>query len=107
MVEKLRRILSRFKREETGAVLVEMTLVTPLMIFLSAGVFEFGNLIHKKTSDRGGIARRGALRRPLLKSHHGRRLFRERSQHRRLRICRGDDTTRDWLGDWGCRHELI
>lgn len=47
--------LSIFGREERGAVLVEMTLITPLMIALSAGVFEFGNLIHQKLLIETGL----------------------------------------------------
>jgi Flp pilus assembly protein TadG len=54
----MRKILARlsaFGREERGAVLVEMTLITPLMIVLSAGVFEFGNLIHEKLLIEAGL----------------------------------------------------
>ena len=47
--------LMKFGREERGAVLVEMTLITPLMIVLSAGVFEFGNLIHQKLLIEAGL----------------------------------------------------
>ena len=47
--------LKNFGREERGAVLVEMTLITPLMIVLSAGVFEFGNLIHQKLLIEAGL----------------------------------------------------
>lgn len=35
--------------------LVEMALITPLMLSLSAGVFEFGNLIHKKLLIEAGL----------------------------------------------------
>lgn len=35
--------------------LVEMTLITPLMLALSAGVFEFGNLIQKKLLIEAGL----------------------------------------------------
>ncbi|MBZ9746308.1 pilus assembly protein [Mesorhizobium sp. CO1-1-7] len=48
-------ILRRFGLEEKGAVLVEMTLITPLMISLSAGVFEFGNLLHQKLLIEAGL----------------------------------------------------
>jgi Flp pilus assembly protein TadG len=55
----MRRILlmltDRFWKEERGAILVEMTLITPLMIALSAGVFEFGNLIHQKLLIEAGL----------------------------------------------------
>ncbi|WP_292668834.1 TadE/TadG family type IV pilus assembly protein [Mesorhizobium sp.] len=36
--------------------LVEMTLITPLMLILSAGVFEFGNLIHDKLLMEAGLS---------------------------------------------------
>lgn len=35
--------------------MVEMTLVAPLMLTLSAGVFEFGNLIHDKLLMEAGL----------------------------------------------------
>jgi Flp pilus assembly protein TadG len=54
-MEQILRHLRKFGREERGAVLVEMTLVTPLMIVLSAGVFEFGNLIHEKLLIEAGL----------------------------------------------------
>lgn len=55
----MRRILLMltdcFWKEERGAILVEMTLITPLMIALSAGVFEFGSLIHQKLLIEAGL----------------------------------------------------
>ncbi|RWN78848.1 TadE/TadG family type IV pilus assembly protein [Mesorhizobium sp.] len=51
----LASIFRRFGREERGAILVEMTLITPLMISLSAGVFEFGNLLHQKLLIEAGL----------------------------------------------------
>ena len=54
-MRRLLRHLKRFRREERGAILVEMTLITPLMIVLSAGVFEFGNLIHQKLLIEAGL----------------------------------------------------
>lgn len=51
----LSSICRKFRSEERGAVLVEMTIITPLMISLSAGVFEFGNLIHKKLLIEAGL----------------------------------------------------
>ncbi|MEQ1942470.1 TadE/TadG family type IV pilus assembly protein [Mesorhizobium sp. VNQ89] len=47
--------VERFRSDEKGSVLVEMTLITPLMIALSAGVFEFGNLIHQKLMIEAGL----------------------------------------------------
>ncbi|MDX8455534.1 pilus assembly protein [Mesorhizobium sp. VK9D] len=55
MLSALNSILRKFGREERGAVLVEMTLITPLMISLSAGVFEFGNLLHEKLLIEAGL----------------------------------------------------
>lgn len=55
MFKMLARFLDRFRHDQRGAVLVEMTLVTPLMLILSAGVFEFGNLIHDKFLMEAGL----------------------------------------------------
>jgi Flp pilus assembly protein TadG len=55
MLRVLSIILKKFHLDERGAVLVEMTLITPLMISLSAGVFEFGNLIHQKFLIEAGL----------------------------------------------------
>jgi Flp pilus assembly protein TadG len=55
MFKMLSRFLDRFRHDQRGAVLVEMTLVTPLMLILSAGVFEFGNLIHDKFLMEAGL----------------------------------------------------
>ncbi|RWN61672.1 TadE/TadG family type IV pilus assembly protein [Mesorhizobium sp.] len=51
----LRGLARKFRREERGAILVEMTLITPLMIALSAGVFEFGTVIHRKLLIEAGL----------------------------------------------------
>ncbi|MER8918176.1 pilus assembly protein [Mesorhizobium sp. M0761] len=56
MIRTLFRHLDRFRRDHGGAVLVEMTLITPLMLILSAGVFEFGNLIHDKLLMEAGLS---------------------------------------------------
>ncbi|RWM06572.1 MAG: pilus assembly protein [Mesorhizobium sp.] len=55
MLGHVLRQLARFSRDQCGAVLVEMTLVAPLMLTLSAGVFEFGNLIHDKLLMEAGL----------------------------------------------------
>lgn len=55
VVKKIFTILKTFGRDEGGAVLVEMTVITPLMILLSAGVFEFSNLIHQKLLIEAGL----------------------------------------------------
>ena len=49
------RLIEKFRRDERGAVLVEMTLITPVMLALSTGVFEFGNLIHQKLLIEAGL----------------------------------------------------
>src|SRR5262245_51142307 len=51
----VRMIMNRFGRDERGAMLVEMTLITPLMLALSAGVFEFANLFEKKLLIEAGL----------------------------------------------------
>ncbi|CDX20656.1 TadE family protein [Mesorhizobium sp. ORS 3324] len=56
MTNLLSRTFSRFRRDERGTVLVEMAIVAPLMLFLSAGVFEFGNLIHEKLLMEAGLS---------------------------------------------------
>ncbi|CDX43016.1 TadE family protein [Mesorhizobium sp. SOD10] len=55
MAKLLSRTLIRFRRDERGTVLVEMAIVAPLMFILSAGVFEFGNLIHDKLLIEAGL----------------------------------------------------
>lgn len=55
MFGAFKHIRDRFRRDERGAVLVEMTLIAPLMIVLSAGVFEFGNMIHQKLLMQAGV----------------------------------------------------
>ncbi|RVC28410.1 pilus assembly protein, partial [Mesorhizobium sp. M7A.F.Ca.CA.004.04.2.1] len=42
MIATLYRHLHRFRRDPSGTALVEMALIAPLMLILSAGVFEFG-----------------------------------------------------------------
>ncbi|WP_245426331.1 TadE/TadG family type IV pilus assembly protein [Mesorhizobium sp. WSM3862] len=55
MFRLVARHLTKFRQDQRGAVLVEMTLVAPLMLVLSAGVFEFGNLIHDKLLMEAGL----------------------------------------------------
>lgn len=53
---KANRTLARsFGRDERGTTLIEMALVAPLMVTLSAGVFEFGNMIHQKLLMQAGL----------------------------------------------------
>ncbi|RVC81524.1 pilus assembly protein [Mesorhizobium sp. M4A.F.Ca.ET.022.05.2.1] len=56
MFRSLLRHFDRFRHDHRGAVLIEMTLIAPLMLFLSAGVFEFGNLIHDKLLMEAGLS---------------------------------------------------
>ncbi|RWX57860.1 pilus assembly protein, partial [Mesorhizobium sp. M4B.F.Ca.ET.089.01.1.1] len=56
MIKGLSQHLHRFRREQQGTALVEMALIAPLMLLLSAGVFEFGNLIHKKLLMEAGLS---------------------------------------------------
>lgn len=56
MIGALYHHLHRFRREQRGTALVEMALIAPLMLILSAGVFEFGNLIHQKLLMEAGLS---------------------------------------------------
>lgn len=49
------RIIAAFFGEERGAVLVEMTLITPFVLLLSAGVFEFSNILYTRLSLESGV----------------------------------------------------
>jgi Flp pilus assembly protein TadG len=55
MIRLLRDIAGRFRRDQAGAVLVEMTLVTPFLLLLSAGVFEFSNILLTRLSIEAGV----------------------------------------------------
>ncbi|WP_224654989.1 TadE/TadG family type IV pilus assembly protein [Mesorhizobium sp. CO1-1-2] len=56
MMSTLFRHLQRFRRDHRGTTLVETALILPLMVPLSAGVFEFGNLIHDKLLMEAGLS---------------------------------------------------
>lgn len=56
MIRTLFRQLDRFRRDHRGTALVETALILPLMVPLSAGVFEFGNLIHDKLLMEAGLS---------------------------------------------------
>ncbi|RWB10087.1 MAG: pilus assembly protein [Mesorhizobium sp.] len=56
MIASLYRHLHRFRHDRSGTALVEMALIAPLMLVLSAGVFEFGNLIHEKLLMEAGLS---------------------------------------------------
>ncbi|WP_265517349.1 TadE/TadG family type IV pilus assembly protein [Nitratireductor luteus] len=55
MQRALHALLKKFRGDERGQVLIEMTLITPLMIALSAGVFEFSNVIYRKLLIEAGL----------------------------------------------------
>jgi Flp pilus assembly protein TadG len=55
MVRLIARHLRRFGRDQRGTTLVELAIVAPMMLLLSAGVFEFGNLIHDKMLVEAGL----------------------------------------------------
>ncbi|MER8751269.1 pilus assembly protein [Mesorhizobium sp. M1050] len=56
MISTLFRHLDRFRRDHRGTTLVETALILPLMVPLSSGVFEFGNLIHDKLLMEAGLS---------------------------------------------------
>jgi Flp pilus assembly protein TadG len=55
IVNGLRRFRRRFGRDENGAVLVEMALVTPFLLLLSGGVFEFSTILLTRLSIEAGV----------------------------------------------------
>ncbi|MDX8435995.1 pilus assembly protein [Mesorhizobium abyssinicae] len=55
MISTLFRHLQRFRRDHRGTTIVETALILPLMVPLSAGVFEFGNLLHDKLLMEAGL----------------------------------------------------
>lgn len=56
MTKILSLCLRRFRLDQRGTVLIEMALVAPLMVLLSAGVFEFGRFIHDKFLMEAGLS---------------------------------------------------
>ena len=51
----MRSQLERFRQDQAGAVIVETALILPLMITLSAGVFEFSNAIYTRLLLEAGV----------------------------------------------------
>ncbi|WP_217578625.1 TadE/TadG family type IV pilus assembly protein [Mesorhizobium sp. GbtcB19] len=51
----LRHIIGHFRSDEDGAVLVEMALLTPFLLLLSAGVFEFSNALNTRMLLDAGV----------------------------------------------------
>lgn len=64
----LKSAVARFRASERGAALVEMTLITPFMLLLAAGVFEFSNIMHSKLLIETGL-RDGT--RYIARCYHG------------------------------------
>ncbi|TIP37870.1 MAG: pilus assembly protein, partial [Mesorhizobium sp.] len=52
---KLRQILARFRSDENGVALVEMAIVMPFVLLLSAGVFEFSNILNTRLLLEAGV----------------------------------------------------
>ncbi|MET3593156.1 Flp pilus assembly protein TadG [Mesorhizobium shonense] len=52
---KLRQIIARFRGDQNGTALVEMAIVTPFVLLLSAGVFEFSNVLNKRLLLEAGV----------------------------------------------------
>ncbi|TPI35048.1 pilus assembly protein [Mesorhizobium sp. B3-2-1] len=48
-------IIQRFRGEENGAALVEVALVVPFMLLLSAGVFELSNILNTRLLLEAGV----------------------------------------------------
>jgi len=48
-------LIARLRSNESGAALVEMTLVTPFLLLLCAGVFEFSNILYQRLLIDAGV----------------------------------------------------
>lgn len=55
MLVTLRKIIRHFKGDEDGVVLVEMAIVTPFVLLLAAGVFEFSNVLNTRMLLDAGV----------------------------------------------------
>lgn len=55
MFIKLRQFLQRFHHDEQGAALVEIAIVTPFVLLLAAGVFEFSNIFNTRLLLEAGV----------------------------------------------------
>ncbi|MGX5849725.1 TadE/TadG family type IV pilus assembly protein [Mesorhizobium sp. PL10] len=49
------KIIRRFKGDENGAALVEVAITIPLVLLLSAGVFEFSNVLNTRLLLEAGV----------------------------------------------------
>ncbi|TIQ51787.1 TadE/TadG family type IV pilus assembly protein [Mesorhizobium sp.] len=52
---KLGQIVRTFRRDEDGTALVEMAIVAPFVVLLSAGVFEFSNMLNTRLLLEAGV----------------------------------------------------
>ena len=52
---KLGQIIRRFQGDEKGAALVEVAITVPLVLLLSAGVFEFSNILNTRLLLAAGV----------------------------------------------------
>lgn len=52
---KLRHIVQLFRRDQDGTALVEMAIVAPFVLLLSAGVFEFSNILNTRLLLEAGV----------------------------------------------------
>ncbi|RWD61708.1 MAG: pilus assembly protein [Mesorhizobium sp.] len=52
---KLNHIIRLFRRDEDGTALVEMAIVAPFVLLLSAGVFEFSNMLNTRLLLEAGV----------------------------------------------------
>ncbi|MEZ2331217.1 TadE/TadG family type IV pilus assembly protein [Mesorhizobium sp. RCC_202] len=52
---RLSKIIQRFRGEENGAALVEVALVVPFLLLLSAGVFELSNILNTRLLLEAGV----------------------------------------------------
>ncbi|RWA79337.1 TadE/TadG family type IV pilus assembly protein [Mesorhizobium sp.] len=52
---KLGHIIQLFRRDEDGTALVEMAIVAPFVLLLSAGVFEFSNILNTRLLLGAGV----------------------------------------------------
>lgn len=52
---KLSQIIRTFRHDEDGTALVEMAIVAPFVLLLSAGVFEFSNMLNTRLLLEAGV----------------------------------------------------
>ena len=55
MFIKLRQFFQRFHHDEQGSALVEIAIVTPFVLLLAAGVFEFSNIFNTRLLLEAGV----------------------------------------------------